>query len=436
MEQERMGMSQKERDRLKVLQEVKKRQLGQKEAAEQLGMSERHLRRLWARFRRRGDRAVLHGLRGRASNRKIPEAIRQKAVGLVRAEYRDFRPTLAAEYLAERQGLKVSRETLRKWMLEAGLWKRRKQRVYQLHLWRPRRSCRGELVQWDTSDHDWLEGRGEKIYLIAMLDDATSWGLARFAPQDSTEENLRLLGRYLEQQGRPLAYYTDKASLFETNRPQQRDEELEGKLPKTQIGRALGELGIEWIAAHSPQAKGRIERFFQTCQDRLVKGLRKAGVTSREQANEYLEKDFLPLWNRRFTVEPANPTDAHRPLGREHDLASILSQVETRRVAPDYTIRLQGQRYQIPRPDIRPGLRGARVRVEKRLDGTVAVRFRDRCCWLQSCPPPPQPLVLRGPVQPAAVELRAGRRRVLPAPDHPWRQAWSTRVRKAAAAQL
>jgi hypothetical protein len=173
--------------------------------------------------------------------------------------------------------------------------------------------------------------------------------------------------------------------LFETNRPQQRDEELQGRLPKTQIGRALEELGIEWIAAHSPQAKGRVERFFGTAQDRLVKGLRKAGIRTLEGAQEYLERVFLPLWNRRFTVVAANRTDAHRPLGPEHNLAAILSQVESRVVAPDYTLRFQGRRYQIARAGIRPGLRGARVRVEKRLDGSVAVRFREQYLPLSVC---------------------------------------------------
>ena len=395
MEQERLAMSQKERDRLKVLSQVSGGQIGQGEGAEQLGLSERQVRRLVGEFRRRGDRAVIHGLRGRPSNRRIPLVVEQKAVGLVRGRYADFGPTLAAEYLAEKHQIWVSRETLRQWMLRAGLCRRQHQRVYQLHLWRPRRSCPGELVQWDTCEHDWLEGRGEKLYLIAMLDDATSRLLARFVRHDSTEENLRLLGTYLEGHGRPLAFYTDKASLFETHRPQQRDEELQGKLPKTQIGRALEELGITWIAAHSPQAKGRIERCFETLQDHLVKGLRLAGVRTLEQANRYLEEQFLPFWNRRFTVEPATGTDAHRPLGREHNLAAILSQVESRVVAGDYTLRWEGIRYQIARAHIRAGLRGARVRVEKRLDGTVAVRFRDRYLTVSCCqarpPAPPQP---------------------------------------------
>ena len=388
-------MSARDRDRWKVLHEVGKGQITQKEGGEQLGVTERWVRKLVARMRKEGDGGILHRLRGRASNRKIPEKTRQKAVKWVRAKYADFGPTLASEYLAKRDGIAVSKETLRQWLIEAGVWKRKKRRVEEVHEWRPRRSCRGELVQWDTSEHDWLEGRGEKLYLIAMIDDASSRLLGRFVRHDSTEENLRMLGRYVERWGRPVAFYTDKAGLFQVNRPASREEELAGEEARTQIGRALEELGIEWIAAHSPQAKGRVERCFGTLQDRLVKGLRIAGARSLEQANAYLEGEFLPEWEKRFTAEPSNPTDAHRRLGREHDLAAILSQVESRVVTNDYTLRFQGQSYQIRREGIRAGLRGARVRVEKRLDGTLAVRFRGRYLPIARCeakaPPGPVP---------------------------------------------
>lgn len=386
-----MALSTKERDRLKVLHGVIKRQISQREGARQLGLSERWVRKLVRRMRKCGDRAVIHGLRGRPSNRTIGETDRRQALGIVGAEYADFGPTLAAEYLGEQHGLAVSRETLRKWMMEAGLWRRRRQRVYELHLWRARRSCAGELVQWDTSDHDWLEGRGPRIYLVGMIDDATSQPWARFVAEDSTAENMRVLWGYLQRYGRPVAFYTDKASMFQTSRRPRVDEQLENRAAKTQIGRALEELDIRWIAAHSPQAKGRIERFFQTCQDRLVKGLRKAGAATLEQANQYLEQMFLPLWERRFTVEAANRADAHRPLGREHDLAAILSHVEQRVVAADYTIRCSGQVYQMARADIRPGLRGAAVRVEKRLDGSLAVCFRGRYLQVTVCVPRPKP---------------------------------------------
>ncbi len=383
-------MSQRDRDRLKVLHEAEKSHLTQRQAGAQLKLSERWVRKLVGRLRKEGDGGILHRLRGRVSKRKIPQAVREKAVKVVKREYADFGPTLAAEYLAEEHGLRVSKETLRQWLMVAGVWKRKRRRVEEVHLWRARRACPGELVQWDTSEHDWLEGRGPKLYLLAMLDDATSRALARFAEQDTTEENLHLLGTYLERWGRPGEFYTDKDSMFTVNRPVRQADDEAWPEALTQIGRALKELGTGWIAAHSPQAKGRIERFFGTAQDRLVKGMRKAGVRSLDEANQYLEQEYLPLWNSRFTVEAENPTDAHRALRAEQDLAAILSHVEERVVANDYTIRYDKKIYQIARADIRPGLRSATVRVEERLDQSLWVRFRDRYLAVGVCESPPK----------------------------------------------
>jgi transposase len=380
-------MSQRERDRLKVMHEVQRGQLSPKLAAMQLGLSERWVRKLLQRVRREGDVGMVHRLRGRPSNRRLPRALCARVVKAVQASYADFGPTLAAEYLGKREGIKISKEAVRKLLMAAGVWRARPRRVKTVHLWRPRRECRGELVQWDTSQHAWLEGRGPEPYLIALIDDASNRLHARFVPHDSTEENLRVLKGYLERWGRPLAFYTDKASLFQVNRPPRVDEDLQGQPALTQIGRALQELGIEWIPAHSPQAKGRVERCFGTLQDRLVKGLRLAGVGTLEQANAYLEGEFLPEWEKRFTVEPANSTEAHRPLGRTQDLAAILSVVEERVVSNDYTLRYQGKVYQIARAEVGGGLRGAKVRVEKRLDGTVAVRFGNRYRTVSVCEP-------------------------------------------------
>ena len=244
-------------------------------------------------------------------------------------------------------------------------------------------------MQWDTSEHDWLEGRGEKLQLIGMIDDASSESLARFVRHDSSEENRRLLKTYLEQNGRPVAFYTDRASLF-VNTPKNSAGEDPKLLPPTQIGRALQELGIESITAYSPQAKGRVERSFGTAQDRLVKGLRVAGATTIEQANAYLESEFLPWWNATLRVRPAHPDEAHRELGPEHDLDSALSHVETRRVANDYTIRFRGKSYQIDRKAIVPGLRNGRVRVESRLDGVLVARFGKHELALKRCGAQPQ----------------------------------------------
>ena len=384
-------MTQRDRDRLVALKKAQKGLITQRQAAAETGQSERHVRRLLVKLRAEGDQAIIHRLRGRPSNRKLDDKVKNAAVKILsRDVYSGFGPTLAAEYLAGRHHIQAGRETVRKWMIEGKLWRSRKQRVEKVHQWRERRPRFGELVQWDTSEHAWLEDRGPKLYLISMIDDATSRIHARFAMHDSTEQNMRLLWSYLERNGRPLSFYTDKASLFQTAPKTARDqkalprEEREPQ-PPTQMGRALGELDIVWMAAHSPQAKGRIERSFQTAQDRLVKGLRVAKARTLEQANAYLEKAFIPWWNGTLCVAPACADDAHRPLQKTHSLESSLSYVEARRVASDYTIQFDRKTYQIARADIRAGLRHGEVRVEVRLDGSLAVRFREHYLAVAEC---------------------------------------------------
>jgi transposase len=386
-------MSQAERDRLVTLRKAKKRVITQAEAATELGVSVRHVKRLLKALKKRGDQAVVHGLRGRPSSRKLPEATKQEAIRiLAEPVYAGFGPTLAAEYLSKKHGLSMSKETLRKWMMEGRLWRGRPRKAEPAHVRRARRTRCGELVQWDTSDHDWLEGRGERIYLISMIDDATSRLYARFVTSDSTAENMRVLWGYLGRHGRPLAFYTDKAALFRTAQKRSRDEPGVDKdpvdLPPTQIGRALQELNIVWIAAHSPQAKGRVERGFSTAQDRLVKGLRVAGASALEQANAYLEQEFLPWWNQTLTVEPNSPSDAHRPVTEEHDLAAILSHVEERQISNGYTVQYRGHTYQIPPNQVRTGMRGAKLRVEVRLDGTTTMCFGSQYLTVAACEVP------------------------------------------------
>jgi transposase len=399
-------MTQQDRDRLVALKKAKKKLITQRQAAEELGLTERHIRRLLVKLRKQGDAAVVDARRGRPSNRKLDDQVKTKALTMLRQEiYRGFGPTLASEYLAQQRQIAVSRETVRAWMIQAGLWHSKQQRVKDIHVWRERRSRRGELVQWDTSEHEWLEGRGEKLYLISMIDDATSRIHAHFVLHDSTAENMRLLWSYVEGHGRPLSFYTDKAGLFQTTPKIARDlkelprDERE-PLPPTQIGRALAELGIVWIGAHSPQAKGRVERSFQTAQDRLVKGLRVAGAKTLEQANAYLETEFIPWWNRTLIVDPASADDAHRPLDKNHSLAASLSYVETRQVNNAYTLQFDSRIYQIARSDIRAGLRKASVRVEVRLDDSIAVRFRNQYLSVTECAERPKPVPL--PLKPAA----------------------------------
>ena len=436
-------MTQRDRDRLVVLKKALKKLIKQSQAARELDLSSRQVRRLLHGLKEEGDKVVIHGLRGRSSNRKTSQTDREKIIRILSQElYRGFGPTLASEYLAKKHGVKIGREALRQIMIGARLWQGQGQKVETIHEWRPRRSCRGELVQWDTCEHDWLEGRGEKLYLIHMIDDATSELTARFVRHDSTEENMRVLWTYLERHGRPLAFYTDKASLFQTAPKVARDQkdlprDEREPLPPTQIGRALRELDILWIAAHSPQAKGRVERSFGTAQDRLVKGLRVAGAQTLQEANRYLEEEFLPWWNQHLVVAPANSADAHRPLDPAYDLAATLSQVETRQVNNDYTIQLDGKFYLIERDSICAGLRGATVRIERRLDGSLAVRFRQRHLAITACairPKPvvtPQPSQRRTPQPPKpCTEMRASMNGLLQRPGLPlWKASQIDRTR-------
>jgi helix-turn-helix protein len=382
-------MSTKERDRLKVLHEVKKRHITQKQAAVELGLSVRWVRTLLERLGARGDEALRHGLRGRRSNRKTPERVKRRAVELYRQKkqaklWHDYGPTLAVEELAEQHGIAISRETLRQWLIEAKLWRSRRAQVKQVHVWRTRRARFGELVQWDTSEHNWLEGRGEKLYLIGMIDDATSCLTAGFVRHDSSEANLGQLRCYLEQHGRPVSVYTDKASLFQIA-PRAIHHRDAPEQQRTQIGRALRELNIEWIAAHSPQAKGRIERAFQTAQDRLVKGLRQVGAHDLETANQYLPRIYLPLWNRRFRRPARLAGDAHRALLPGTNLDSVLSLRESRTVSPDHTVRWHGVIYRVAREQIAAAMRGARVQLERRWDGSTWMHWRKRMLALEVC---------------------------------------------------
>jgi hypothetical protein len=452
-------MSQKERDVLKILHGVLQGERSQAQAARLLRLSTRHVRRLQRKVQAHGDAALVHGLRGRPSNHRLDPAFRRAVLQAYRRRYADFGPTFASEKLAE-EGLAVCPQTLRRWLMAEGLWQRRRRRDPHRNR-RLRRACFGELVQMDASVHDWLEGRGEHLVLISMIDDATNHILARFYPAATVEAHMDLLGRWLRRHGRPVALYTDRHSIFE---PQDKGKAVPDAV--TQFGRALGELDIELIRAHSPQAKGRVERSFGTAQDRWVKELRLAGVTSCAGANELLER-LLPAHNRRFAKPARQSGDAHRPLGRGHDLAAILSIQEERVVANDYTIRFRNRFYQLLKP-VWPGQRGGRVVIEQRLDGTMAIRFRGKylryvevaagCRPGGSAPSPPEltasaadasggvkegrasgkeaaaPGVQptggrsgRTPAEPdppdgAAEDSGSGRRR--PAEDHPWRRSY------------
>ena len=421
METERIALSQRERDRLHVLHELQQGRFTQFTAAQRMKLTARQVRRLLLRLREEGDRAVMHGLRGRPSNRKFAVSFERKVLARVGQRYADFGPTLAAEHLAK-EGLALSRETLRKWMSKAAFWRPRCQRVKKIHVWRERRASFGELVMQDSSPFRWLEERGPACQLIAVIDDATSRFYARFTEHDTTDENLRTFGEWVRRYGRPLAHYTDKNSIFRTTCPAALAEQLQGEATRSQFGRALKELGIEWIAAHSPQAKGRIERLFETLQDRLVKEMRLAGIDNIAAANHFLEMRFLPAWEQRFTVAPRKPRNAHRRLDREQHLEEILSVRAARKVADDHTVSWEGTRWGVPREEVCAGLRGAQVEIERRLDGSHWLRFRGRYLRLRHCPAAApravSPSGLRPPGLPANPLSKVHKSAP---PNYPWR---------------
>jgi transposase len=419
-------MSARERDRLVVVRTLseghgRRRGLTQAQAAELLGCSERQVRRLLRRYEQEGDAGLVHRSRGQRSNRRLGDATRQQAVELVRERYEDFGPTLAAEKLAQCHGLRVSRETLRGWMVEEGIWTPRPRKATH-RKWRERRACFGEMVQIDTSTHDWFEGRGERAQLITLIDDATSRVYMRFFPTDSTQTNMTIMRDYVATYGRPMAFYSDKASHFKVNRAASVEEELEGLEAQTQIERALAELDISCLHAHSAQAKGRVERSFGTAQDRLIKEMRLAGIRDIEAANDFLEDYYVPMFNERFAVEPACDIDVHRPC-QGFDLDAIFSHQETRTIMADYTIQIDNQRYQIPKASAAPGMVKSKLTVERRLDDTLHLRWRGKYLQFDQVTPraAADAAALAVGLRPPARAAAKGTA-VTPRPDHPWKQ--------------
>jgi hypothetical protein len=385
---ERIAMSQEERDWLDWLKRARDGQVTQKWAAEKMGVSDRWVRRLLADMKEKGDGVVVHGLRGRTSNRRIDEKIRERAMEIVKsADWHDFRPTFASEQLAKRHQIQVSKETVRQWMMAEGIWQSKGRKVTEVHQWRPRRSHYGELVQWDTSDHDWLEGRGEAVHhLVRMIDDATSRSWGRFVQRDGTRENMGVLWEYVTRYGRAVDYYTDRDSMFTVApRPGESKEQQRAADRLTQIGRALRELGIGWIAAYSPQAKGRVERSFLTDQDRLIKQLRLAKVKTMQGANEFLEKEYWPEWNAKFARPARAQEDLHRPLAEGFELGSTLSHVEHRIITNNYTFPYYSKNYQIIREDVQPGMKRQSLRVELWLSGELKARYQGRYVSIAEC---------------------------------------------------
>ncbi len=429
--EEMLEMSQGDRDRLKAMSVVITGRRTQREAARLLELTTRQIRRIQRRLEAEGDRGIIHRLRGRPSNARLDPEVRRKVVEIYQRRYQDFGPTLASEKL-EAMGHPVSAETLRRWLMEEGLWERRKRRETHRSR-RERKACYGEMLQADASHHDWLEGRGnEHLVLIILIDDATSRVTGRFYTAETTEAYMELSHRHIRLHGRPLSIYADRHSIFAVH-------EKNGIHPGvawTEFGRALEELEIRLIPAYSPQAKGRVERFFKTAQDRLVKELRLAGAKTLEEANCVLEA-FLLEFNRRFAVRPASPNNAHRPVAPSTNLQAILCLQETRRVANDYTVRLDNRIYQIQKPAY-PGLRGGTVRIERRRKGDLKIRFKSRYLAFHEVKISVRDVLpVRSVSREAAGNFsrasgRSGRASALPlsrssaipSPDHPWRKAF------------
>ncbi len=414
-------LSMREADRAGVIRQVVEKRLKQREAAERLRLSVRQVKRLAARYRERGAAGLVSGHRGKRSNNAIDAAVRREVLELVRERYWDFGPTFAREKLVEDHGCRLSAETLRQWMMADGLWRSKARREPRSHPSRPRRECVGDLVQIDGSPHDWFEGRGPACTLIVYVDDATTRLLATgFFAKETTEAYMRTTRAHLEAHGRPVAYYSDRYGVFRVNR-----RDREGEL--TQFGRALRTLDIASIHAHSPQAKGRVERANRTLQDRLVKEMRLRGIGDMAAANAYLP-EFMADFNRRFAVAPRAAQDAHREVLHDAgELDLILCEQHARKLTKNLAISFEGRLYQVTGRGKGYRLRGAAVTVCKGFDGAVTVLRdgRELPVRLLAEGEPPAPVedekTVRLRVERAKAEQRS-RPAWKPPPDHPWRR--------------
>jgi hypothetical protein len=364
-------MSRKELGRLEALVDLDAGRSTAARVARLIGVGERQVFRLLKAYRALGPAGLASRRRGRPSNRRHGDGIREAALAAIRERYADFGPTLAAEKLAEVHDLRLGRETVRRWMAAAGLWVPRAGRAPRVHQPRHRRSCLGELVQVDGCEHRWLEDRGPPCTLLVFVDDATSRLMQlRFVESESTFSYLRAARSYLETHGRPVAFYSDKHTVFRVAGADRDGGE-------TQFGRAMRELNVDVICADSPQAKGRVERAHKTLQDRLVKELRLAGVATVEAANAFLP-GFIADYNTRFGKEPHRPEDLHRPLSAAHDLDEIMAVREERTVSTSLTLRYDKMLILLEPGEVTRPLARQRVTVVNYPDGRFAIRHKGR----------------------------------------------------------
>lgn len=413
----RTALSAREVDRAGVLRRVKEGKLKLVNAARMLGISDRQAKRIWKRYRVEGVAGLKHRGAGRSSNHAKQEKFRKQVLRLVGGKYSGgigerFGPTLAAEHLASEDGLEIDSETLRRWMLSAGLWSReRKRGPYRKR--RERKGHFGELVQLDGSFHHWFEDRGPESCLMNLVDDATSTTLCRLGAQETTWAAANLLRQWIEQYGVPQALYTDWKNVYV--RAATEREKQEGKVPLTQFGRMCAKLGIGIIAASSPQAKGRVERNHGTHQDRFIKKLRRKNLATHEAANQFLHETYLPEHNRRYSRRAASGEDFHRPKPSPRRLAEVFCLEQTRTLSNDWVVRYNGRLLQIQRRGRHHAPAQAKVVVQEWEDGNLEIRYRgQKIAWEEiGAVPRSVPAELPEP-RPQAVQR--------PSATHPWRK--------------
>jgi hypothetical protein len=363
-------MSQRELLRLHVIHQIIERKIKQMEAAIMLKISERQIRRIVKRVKEEGDEGIIHRLRGEKPENRIGDGVKERVISTYEKKYKGFGPTFAVEKLEENEKIKISDETLRKWLIANGMWQTR--RVRKHRQWRKRRSCYGEMEQMDGSHHDWFEGRGPKCVLMGYIDDATNKRYSRFYEYEGVKPAMDSLKRYIKKKGIPFSIYLDKHSTYKSQAKPTIEDELNNRKAMSQFERACAELGINVIHANSAAAKGRIERDFRIYQDRLIKEMRLRNISSIEEANKYLPI-FLNKHNKRFKVKAEKEGDLHRPVPEDLDLDSILSIKEERVLRNDFTISYEGKFYQIT-----DKINGRKVTVEERLNGRMYITYKGK----------------------------------------------------------
>lgn len=407
-------MSTKERERLKVLAVVKKGAMKLKEAAEVMGVSYRQAMRQLKRYLEEGDKGLIHRGRGRAGNRGCSEEFKKKVIARYQERYADFGPTLAAEKLEE-DGYRVNPETLRLWLIKAGIWQRRRKRATH-RSWRERRAHFGELLQLDGSHHRWFEERGEKCCLMNLVDDATGTTLSLFAKEETTEAAMWLLWAWIDKYGIPAAIYVDRKNVYVPDEKHRLEAREEGRDHYTQFGRACAQLGIRILTAFSPQAKGRVERSHAVYQDRLVKELRLKAISTIDRANKLLSEGFIDNLNRKFALTPREKADYHRP-SQGYDLAAVFCIEEERALTDDWIVRFNNDFYQLRRQS-KTSPASKKVKVRQYLNGEIRFSYRDQEIDYEKLAERPQ----SKSESPSKKICRPRKPRYSPPPNHPWRR--------------